>query len=134
LFKTYEDAVGFLNARVDLERARLTRQHRGTFKLERMQAIANRLGGPQDAMRIVHVAGWKGKASTCAMLASCLEGCGYTVGLYTSPHLVDLRERVQINGEMISTAEFRSCMERVAAAATAVEGKHGEATYFELLT
>ncbi len=134
LFRTYDDALRYLNARVDLERARLTRQHRGSFKLDRMAALAKQLGNPQDAMRIVHVAGTKGKGSACAMLSACLEGCGYTVGMYTSPHLVDLRERVQINGELITKAEFRSCMERVAVAATAVEGKHGEATYFELLT
>ncbi len=134
LFKSYDDALRYLNARVDLERARLTRHHRGSFKLDRMAALAKQLGNPQDAMRIVHVAGTKGKGSACAMLAACLEGCGYTVGMYTSPHLVELRERIQINGEMITKAEFRSCMERVAVAATAVEGKHGEATYFELLT
>lgn len=134
LFKTYEDALGYLNARVDLERARLTRQHRGKFKLDRMKALARQLEDPQNAMRIVHVAGTKGKGSVCAMVASSLEGCGYTVGLYTSPHLVDVRERVQINGEAISTDDFRACMEKVAAAATAIEGRHGEATYFELLT
>lgn len=134
LFKTYDDALAYLNARVDLERARLTRQHRGAFKLDRMQALAKRLGDPQDAMRIVHVAGTKGKGSVCAMIASCLEGCGLTVGLYTSPHLVDVRERVQINGLSITRDEFRACMEKVAAAATAIEGKHGDATYFELLT
>lgn len=134
LFKSYEDALRFLDARVDLERARLTRQHRGKFKLDRMKALARQLGDPQDAMRVVHVAGTKGKGSVCAMVASCLEGCGYTVGLYTSPHLVDIRERVRINGEMITPDEFRACMEKVAAAATAVEGRHGEATYFELVT
>ncbi|MGP1310602.1 MAG: bifunctional folylpolyglutamate synthase/dihydrofolate synthase, partial [Phycisphaerales bacterium] len=134
LFRTYNDALRYLDARVDLERARLTRHHRGSFKLDRMKALAKRLGDPQHAMRVVHVAGTKGKGSTCAMIASCLEGCGYTVGLYTSPHLIDVRERVQINGEVIPEEEFRRAMEKVAAAATAIEGRHGEATYFELLT
>ena len=82
---------------------------------------------------MVHVAGTKGKGSTCddRRLA---RGCGYTVGLYTSPHLVDLRERAQINGHMITEKEFRAGMDAVAAAAAAVEGKHGEATFFELIT
>lgn len=134
LFATYEDAKAYLFARVDMERARLTREHLDKFKLDRMRAIAERLGNPQDAMRIVHVAGTKGKGSTCAMIASALEGCGYTVGLYTSPHLVDVRERVQINSAMVSEDEFRDAMDTVAQAAAGVEGKHGEATYFELIT
>lgn len=134
LFASYEDAHAYLFARVDLERARLTREHLDKFKLDRMRAIAQKLGDPQDAIRVVHVAGTKGKGSTCAMIASALEGCGYTVGLYTSPHLVDVRERVQINAELISRDDFRDAMDKVAQAAAAVEGKHGEATFFELIT
>lgn len=134
LFASYEDARAYLFARVDLERARLTREHLDKFKLDRMRAIAQKLGDPQDAVRVVHVAGTKGKGSTCAMIASALEGCGYTVGLYTSPHLVDVRERVQINAELVSREDFRDAMDKVAQAAAAVEGKHGEATFFELIT
>jgi dihydrofolate synthase / folylpolyglutamate synthase len=52
-------------------------------------------GNPQDRFRSVHVAGTKGKGSTCAMIAGMLQACGYKVGLYTSPHLVDVRERIR---------------------------------------
>src|SRR6185369_9361534 len=65
-----------------------------------------KLGNPHQQFKSVHIAGTKGKGSTCTMVAAMLQACGYKVGLYTSPHLVDVRERIQINGEMIPTAEF----------------------------
>jgi dihydrofolate synthase/folylpolyglutamate synthase len=71
-----------------------------------MRSLLKRLGNPHEKFRSVHVAGTKGKGSTCAMVAGMLQACGYKVGLYTSPHLVDIRERIQINGEMISQADF----------------------------
>lgn len=134
LFANYPAAVKNLLERVNFEQSRLTREHRGKFKLDRMRAIMAALENPQDDIRTVHIAGTKGKGSTAAMTASCLEACGYTVGLYTSPHLVELRERIQINGEMITTGEFTRLMDRVATAASKVAGKHGEATFFEMVT
>ena len=59
-----------------------------------MRTLLKKLGNPQDQFRTVHVAGTKGKGSTCAMIASMLQACGYKVGLYTSPHLIDIRERI----------------------------------------
>lgn len=134
LFANYPAAVKNLMERVNFEQARLTKEHRGKFKLDRMRALMAALENPQDDIRTVHIAGTKGKGSTAAMTASCLEACGYTVGLYTSPHLVELRERIQINGEMITTGEFTRLMDRVAVAASKIAGKHGEATFFEIVT
>ncbi len=134
LFANYYAAQRNVLDRVDYERSRLTKEHRGKFKLDRIRAILGALDNPHEAIKTVHIAGTKGKGSTAAMTASCLEACGYTVGLYTSPHLVELRERVQINGEMISTGEFTRLMEQVAIAASKVAGKHGEATFFEVMT
>jgi dihydrofolate synthase/folylpolyglutamate synthase len=64
--------------------------------------IANHLNDPQKNLKCIHVAGTNGKGSTSHMLASILQEAGYKVGLYTSPHLKDFRERIKINGEMIS--------------------------------
>lgn len=64
------------------------------------------LGKPTDVMDIVHVAGTNGKGSVCAMIASILKALGYTAGLYTSPHLIDLKERITINSEMISESDL----------------------------
>ena len=66
--------------------------------------LVNHLKNPENKFKTVHVAGTNGKGSTSSMLASILQESGYKVGLYTSPHLKDFRERVRINGEMISEA------------------------------
>jgi dihydrofolate synthase/folylpolyglutamate synthase len=63
--------------------------------------LCNRLGNPQRSFRTIHVAGTNGKGSTSHMLASILQSAGYKTGLYTSPHLVDFRERIRLNGMMI---------------------------------
>ena len=65
-------------------------------------ALLNLLGNPQHNFKSVHVAGTNGKGSTSHMLASIFQEAGYKTGLYTSPHLRDFRERIRINGEMIS--------------------------------
>jgi len=72
--------------------------------LERIQAFDKALGYPSRAFRSIHVAGTNGKGSVCALLASALSSCGYKVGLFTSPHLVDFRERMMVAGD--STKDF----------------------------
>ncbi|MFG0258446.1 MAG: bifunctional folylpolyglutamate synthase/dihydrofolate synthase [Phycisphaerales bacterium JB043] len=120
--------------RTDIERTRVRRISRDEFKLDRIKALLRALDNPQDSLRIVHVAGTKGKGSTCAMVASCLEACEYTVGLYTSPHLVDLRERITINGHMIPYNAFTDIMQRVTKAEAQIEKRHGIPTFFEMMT
>ena len=65
-------------------------------KLDRVRALLALLGNPQDQLKIVHVAGSKGKGSTCAITASILKSAGFKVGLYTSPHIVHYRERIRV--------------------------------------
>lgn len=134
-FESFAAAVAYLEERVNVERARPTKLPPGVFKLERMHALMAELGDPQRGIGcLVHVAGSKGKGSTCEMVAACLKACGYTTGLYTSPHLVSLRERIKIDDAMIGEVAFARLASRVAAAAQAVAKKHGEATFFELTT
>lgn len=102
----YAKALRFLGGLADFERLRIVRYNSQNFDLDRMRTLLKRIGNPQDQFRSVHVAGTKGKGSTCAMIASMLRANGYKVGLYTSPHLLDIRERIVINGEMISQADF----------------------------
>ena len=101
-----QKAMKFLQTLTDFERLRIVRYNSQNFDLDRMRQLLKKLGNPHEAFRSIHVAGTKGKGSTCAMTAAMLENCGYKVGLYTSPHLVVIRERVQINGKMIPPEDF----------------------------
>ena len=98
---TFSRALKYLHGLSDYERLRIVRYTSQNFDLERMRTLLKKLGNPHQQFKSVHIAGTKGKGSTCAMVAAMLQACGYKVGLYTSPHLVDVRERIQINGEMI---------------------------------
>ncbi|WP_428939537.1 bifunctional folylpolyglutamate synthase/dihydrofolate synthase [Fontivita pretiosa] len=127
----YTKALRFLATLSDYEKMRIVRYNAQTFDLDRMRTLLRKLGNPQDHFRCVHVAGTKGKGSTCAMLAAMLEGNGYKVGLYTSPHLVDIRERIQINGQMISQPDFARLVRMVQ---PMVLRARPTPTYFDVLT
>ncbi len=102
----FQKAMKFLQSLTDFERLRIVRYNQQNFDLDRMRHLLKKLGNPETQFKSIHVAGTKGKGSTCAMTASMLEACGYKVGLYTSPHLTDIRERIQVNGHMISHGDF----------------------------
>ena len=127
----YTKSLRFLASLADFERLRIVRYNSQNFDLERMRALLKRMGNPQDRFKSVHIAGTKGKGSTCAMIASMLQACGYKVGLYTSPHLTDVRERIQINGEMIPQSDFGRI---VRVAEPMIERMKPRPTYFDVLT
>ena len=80
--------------------------------LDTVRILAGAFGNPQDTYKIIHVAGTNGKGSTCHTLAAILHAAGLKVGLYTSPHLVDFRERIRVDGEMIPREEVASFVGR----------------------
>lgn len=105
--------------------------------LERITALLDTLGDPQRCCRLVHVAGTNGKGSTCAMIEAGLRAAGRTTGLYTSPHLVEPTERIQIQGEPISRARFAWAFDRVHEAAEGMLEAGTldlHPTYFETVT
>jgi dihydrofolate synthase / folylpolyglutamate synthase len=110
---SYAKALRFLASLADYERQRIVRYNSQNFDLARMRLLLKKLGNPQEQFRSVHVAGTKGKGSTCAMVASMVQAAGYKTGLYSSPHLVDIRERFTINGEMISQADFARLVKQI---------------------
>ena len=102
---------------------------------ERFLALLARLGDPQDRLRVIHVAGTKGKGSTTAMAAAVLQAAGYKVGAYLSPYVYDVRERIQVNGEMIPRADFARWVSEIRPHVEALEAtEHGPTTEFELKT
>jgi dihydrofolate synthase/folylpolyglutamate synthase len=120
------------------------------FKLDCVRYLLELLGNPQDQLKIIHVAGSKGKGSTCALTASVLRAAGYKVGLYTSPHLNDYRERIRVldpslsgdgNDEnifpdMISEQELCAVLEAIkpCIARLQKETALGELSFFEVFT
>ena len=79
---------------------------RDLTKLEGVRFLLNQLGNPENSPKIVHIAGTNGKGSTAFILAVLLKQEGFRTGCYTSPHLVDLRERIQINGQCVGIQQF----------------------------
>jgi len=111
--RTYESALKYLFGQTDYEQMLRVRYNRDTFSLARMRALMKRLGDPHSRIRTVHIAGTKGKGSTATMLARMLQACGHKVGLYTSPHILDVRERIQVNGAVVSQAALTRLICRV---------------------
>src|SRR5438132_11313298 len=92
------------------------------LKLDRMRSLLAQCGNPQERLRIIHVAGSKGKGSTSAMLAAILRRAGYRTGLFTSPHLSRVEERIQVDDCPITLGELTVLLEEIAAAAPRVAG------------
>src|SRR5436190_5834543 len=98
----YNKALDYLYSFVDYSLKHSSELAKAEFNLDRMFALMEELGNAQAKYPIIHVAGTKGKGSVSALCASALQAVGYKVGLYTSPHLLDYCERIQVNGEPIS--------------------------------
>lgn len=106
------------------------------FGIERMERLARLLGQPQWQYPVIHVAGTNGKGSVCAMLAAIYQAAGRRVGLFTSPHLVHLGERVQVDGEQLGDAQIAEYVAelRPLAAKLAQEDPELHPTFFEFMT
>jgi len=107
------------------------------FGLENISAVVRELGDPQSAFAAVHVAGTNGKGSVTAMVDAMLRGAGHRCGRYTSPHLVDLRERFVIDGAPVPPAALEAAVDRVRAAVEALRRRgvlDVHPTFFEVTT
>ena len=102
--------------------------------LERIGALLERLGEPQKRLKFVHVAGTNGKGTCSTLVASALKECGLRVGLYTSPYVLEFRERFQINGEMIPQQELIEEVEALSPIAAEFEKNGDQVTEFEYIT
>ncbi|MCE5295879.1 MAG: bifunctional folylpolyglutamate synthase/dihydrofolate synthase [Euryarchaeota archaeon] len=103
--------------------------------LDRMQDLMAALGNPERSFRSVHVAGTNGKGSVCAMLASIFQEAGLVTGLYTSPHLVDFEERIQVQGAMVPKVEVAALAEEIRQIVESPEFPKGRRlTFFEITT
>jgi dihydrofolate synthase/folylpolyglutamate synthase len=134
----HQDRLDYLYGRLDYERVGMPRTL-ADLGLGRMRRLLRRLDDPHEGLRIVHVAGTKGKGSTAAMTAAALTAAGVKTGLYTSPHLERLEERYVIDGQPIATDALADLTDEVRAAVKAMETDEGTsrregATFFEITT
>ena len=133
--RSYQGALDMVMGLADFERSKHSPGH-ARFHLERMGMLAERLGQPHLSVPTVHIAGTKGKGSTAAMVTSILAAQGYKVGLYTSPHLHSVVERIRVGLEPITRDEFAGLVEHVwpVVESVARNGGYGGVTTFEMLT
>jgi len=100
----YRDAIRYIESFVNYERLGFLSKE--PFTLDRMRKLAKIFGNPERSFRVVHVAGSKGKGSIASFVSSILKEAGYKVGLYTSPHILDTRERIRIGNKLITKEKF----------------------------
>lgn len=126
----YNQALDYLYSFVDYSLKHSSELAKADFNLDRMFALMKSLGDPHTKYPIIHVAGTKGKGSTSALCAAGLMAAGYKTGLYTSPHLLDYVERIQINGEPITHEQLIELVEEIKPHVVRVE----KLTTFEITT
>ncbi|MEW6443124.1 MAG: folylpolyglutamate synthase/dihydrofolate synthase family protein [bacterium] len=134
-FATYREAEQFLAKFTDYERMERTVSHPGDlFDLRRIQGLLDRAGNPHLGLRGVHIAGTKGKGSTAIFTDALLRAHGLASGLYTSPHLVTMEERIRIQGVPIRRDEFLKWMNFLGSSLMALKDTPLAPTYFDIMT
>ncbi len=135
---TYAEAVKYLESFIDYEKLP-SYDYRAAMKLSRMEALMDGLGNPHRNFKSIHIAGTKGKGSTCAFVYSILKDNGIKAGLYTSPHLIDFKERIRISypkDRMIDETELTSLVARSKSFLDkfSKSSKFGSPSFFEVYT
>ena len=125
----YDEILQQLEDEANYERSARSRD---LSKLEGARFLLNHLGNPEKSPKIVHIAGTNGKGFTALLLAALLKQEGFKTGCYTSPHLVDLRERIQINGQCVEQQQFVDTSERILKISRYPQCPH--TSFFDLVT
>src|SRR5512137_1220485 len=124
---TYRSSIAFLDSLVNYEKLAGPRTE---FKLDNIRRLLELAGNPQKRLRnVILVAGTKGKGSVCYMLDAALRGCGLTTGMFISPHVFDVRERMQLDGRPVPAASFARQVQRFIPLV-----RRQPVSYFELTT
>jgi len=130
----YEAALAYLFSATDYERMQRVRYNADTFSLDRMRRLLGMLGSPERSLRTIHVAGTKGKGSTAALVHAVAMACGLTAGLYTSPHLVDIRERIRVGRADIPRQDLAALIRAARPHVDRLRAEDDAPTFFEIFT
>ena len=134
--ENYEQAIEYLYSRINYERVPGNSFSVSEFRLDRMRELLRRLGNPQESIPAVHIAGTKGKGSTAAMIASCLQQAGIVTGLFTSPHITAFEERIVVNGRQATPGQIVELVNQLLGLIAELDEAPGDwsPTYFEIAT
>lgn len=131
----YNAALAYIEEFIDYERSPDFARQTRLYNLNRISLLLEQLGNPQERLRVVHIAGSKGKGSTAALIASVLTRAGYKTGLFTSPHLITPRERCRIDDELISELDVAFYIGKLRPVIDAVStSEFGRVSFFEIYT
>ena len=131
----YKAALAYIEQFIDYERSPDFARQARFYNLDRISRLLDLVGNPHDRLKVIHVAGSKGKGSTAALIASVLTHAGYKTGLFTSPHLITPRERCRVDGKLISKAEVACYIEKLKPAIETVsDSEFGRVSFFEIYT
>ena len=131
----YEAALAYIESFIDYERSPDFSRQARFYNLDRISLLLELLDNPHDRLKIIHIAGSKGKGSTAALVASVLTHAGYKTGLFTSPHLITPRERCRIDGALISETDVAFYIEKLKSAIETVSASEfGRVSFFEIYT
>jgi len=133
MFATYDDAIRFLFSQTNYENAPpdYDEVH---YDVGRMARLVELVGSPHRTLRAAHIAGTKGKGSVAHMIESCLRAAGYSTGLFISPHIEHIEERIAVDGCPITPDRLKWLVETVAPAFETLAGEGRSPTFFELIT
>lgn len=121
----YQETLDYIHSRT---------KYGSRLGLHRMERILELMGNPQKNLKFIHVAGTNGKGSTTAMTTEILKTQGYKTGMYISPYIIDFRERMQINGQMIPKEQLAAALTAIMPYLVIMEGEDTPITEFELVT
>lgn len=131
----YKSALAYIEQFIDYERSPDFSRQARFYNLNRISQLLELLGNPHDRLKVIHVAGSKGKGSTAAIIASVLTHAGYKTGLFTSPHLITPRERCRIDDRLISETEIAYYIKKLKPAIETVSASEfGRVSFFEIYT
>lgn len=132
---TYQQAVDFLNGRLNYERVAANRLVPRNFQLDRMRQLLALIDSPEKRVPAIHVAGTKGKGSTAVMIAEMLQASGRKVGLFTSPHINRFEERMTVNSQLPTPEKITELINRLIEPVAQLDAKSDDLrpTYFEII-
>lgn len=133
-WENFDKAIDWIYSFTNLERDIQKRKNKDSFQLEPIKKMNDYFHKPSEKFKIIHIAGSKGKGTVAYLLSKYYENMGLKVGLYISPHIIDVRERIQINGQLINKEDFIKILSDIHEYVSTIENKSILPSFFDIFT